>query len=325
MRNDKALYSVAAKPHNIAPPADSNRKQWIQLLPAGEISTKDGRSPFYMDDAEAVIATSFELANGNSLPVDYNHAIDLAEPKGARTPAAGWILAMEARSNGIWGQIEWTPSALKAILDREFRHISPVLMHSKSRQVYSIARASLTNNPNLTMVALNAAGKGKDMETEQFLSRLREVLELEDDADFTAILKALQGMLESRNSADPTKYVPLETFQKTVEKLNRLNKGISLQSAENHVDHAIGDGHLMPFMRDWAVSLCTADRQVFDDFIAGAGKPVKDFVDTLQRPAITVTKSMHQRSGGEIIPDEISANLGLSDEDIKKYGQKETE
>ena len=74
---------------------------WVHLLPAGEIETIDRRGPYRIADAEKLIAAGF--AATPRLPIDENHATDLAAPKGQPAPARGWITAMEAREDGIWG------------------------------------------------------------------------------------------------------------------------------------------------------------------------------------------------------------------------------
>jgi Mu-like prophage I protein len=93
------------------------------------------------------------------LPVDYDHSIDLAAPKGLPAPAAGWIDQLEARADGIWGRVAWTARAAASIAALEYRHISPVFDHTRGGAVVRILRAALTNSPaipNLTALAASA-------------------------------------------------------------------------------------------------------------------------------------------------------------------------
>ena len=81
---------------------------WVHLLPApvgGKIGTTDSRGPYHVTDTAALIAASF--AEADRLPIDENHSTDLAAPRGEPAPARGWIVGMEARADGIWGQVEW--------------------------------------------------------------------------------------------------------------------------------------------------------------------------------------------------------------------------
>lgn len=313
-----SLQSTNADPVLISGPMDAERRQWVHLSPVGKIVTRDGRGPYRVDDAEAVIRISFQSANVDKLPIDYNHAIDLAAPRGGGSPAAGWISRMEARADGIWGHVEWTPSAAKAISEKEYRFLSPVLLHTPEGRVEAIARASLTNNPNLTLTALNAAQKGASMETDELLRAMRTALGLEDGADGAAILASVNKLLESRNSADPALFVPIATFQQTVAELNRVRSGVSLQAAERVADEAIREGRLMPFARDWAVSLCQINVAAFQDFLDGAGKPLQTFITGLKTPELVGEPPR----GGSLhsAQSEVAKNLGHSAEDMKKYG-----
>jgi len=62
---------------------------WIHLLPAtsGAVHTFDARGPYLLRDADAIIAASF--ADPRGLPIDENHATDLAAPLGQPSPARG--------------------------------------------------------------------------------------------------------------------------------------------------------------------------------------------------------------------------------------------
>lgn len=76
--------------------------EWIHLLPAGgkPIATRDGRGPYQFADAASLMADS--LADFDRLPLDENHATDIAAPLGQSAPARGWIVALQARADGIW-------------------------------------------------------------------------------------------------------------------------------------------------------------------------------------------------------------------------------
>ena len=63
-----------------APTSGAEVPDWIHLLPPGPIQTGDRRGPYSLIDAEAVARAS--LSEGDRLPIDENHATDLAAPKG---------------------------------------------------------------------------------------------------------------------------------------------------------------------------------------------------------------------------------------------------
>lgn len=318
-----ALQSIQADPHAISQEVGGDRQQWAQLVSLGSVKTRDGRGPFMVDQPADIIASSFAHTNTGKLPVDYDHAIDLAAPQGRPAPAAGWITEMETRADGIWGLIEWTPNAAKAVGDKEYRFLSPVLMHTADMRVMSIARASLTNNPNLTLKSLNAAQKGSTMDFEALQAELRTALGLADDAGAPAVVAAVTKLTESRNSADPALFVPMALFQQTVSEVNKLRSGISLQAAEAVVADEIRSGRLLPFMKDWAISLCQANKAAFDDFIGGAGKPITAVFSSLNHGGIDLARQRQLEDGGgggEL--SDVQKNMGLSADDIKKFGGK---
>jgi phage I-like protein len=73
----------------LALPSSEGAPDWIHLLPAGEIATVDSRGPYKLTNAAALAAASLQAAGGR-MPIDENHATDLAAPKGGPSPARGW-------------------------------------------------------------------------------------------------------------------------------------------------------------------------------------------------------------------------------------------
>lgn len=165
--------------------------EWIQLLPGGGvIETNDGRGPYLLKDPEAVIAAS---AGTFPLPIDQDHATDLAARDGRPAPARGWITELQARDGGVWGKVEWTGEGGKLVADRAYRAISPAFLASKKTgEVLQILRASLVNNPNLRgLAALHQAEKTMD-----FMKKVREALGLSDETGEDAVLSALKEKLK---------------------------------------------------------------------------------------------------------------------------------
>lgn len=171
--------------------ADSGDREWLHLLPGGgEIRTGDGRGPYTVDDYEALAAAS--LGDGDRLVLDECHSTDLAAPKGHSAPARGWIVELQARSDGIWGLVEWTGTGRQLRADKAYRGISPVIQHTKAGLITAIKRASLVNDPNLQgLTALHQ--KESEMD---FRAMLIELLKLDAEADDAAIEAALRKAME---------------------------------------------------------------------------------------------------------------------------------
>jgi phage I-like protein len=177
--------------------SDATPPEWVQIMPAGTFRGRDGRGPYRLADAGAVIAASMEEAGGR-LPIDENHAIDLAAPRGGPSPAVGWIVALEARADGIWGRVEWLDAGRDLIAGKRYRGLSPVFLHDKSGTVRRIERAALTNLPNLPIRTLHATTETDPMD---FIVKLRAALGLAEDADEAAILAAVEAAVAAKGAA----------------------------------------------------------------------------------------------------------------------------
>ncbi len=161
--------------------------EWIHLVPAGEFRGADGRGPYRLADATAVVTASVKAGK---LVLDENHATDLLAPKGGSTPAQGWIVELQARVDGIWGRVEWTPPGRALMQNRAYRGISPALRVAKADgRIVSILRASLTNDPNFTQLAT----LHHQQEPSVDLKALRAALGLAETADEAAILAAAEA------------------------------------------------------------------------------------------------------------------------------------
>lgn len=162
--------------------------EWVHLVPAGTFRGADGRGPYQLADAGAVLAAS--LPSGARLAIDENHATDLAAPKGEPAPARGWIVALESRTDGIWGRVEWTGAGRALVEDRAYRHLSPAIQVERATgRILKLVRASLVNAPNLDLASLHHQDTDMDLHAE-----LRAALGLAETADDAAIIAAVTAL-----------------------------------------------------------------------------------------------------------------------------------
>jgi|GEM_PF-1133868 len=187
---DKGTNSAAAC--SVLP--EGNPPEWIELLPIGEIPTRDGRGPYKLSDPDAVIKATHALDMSAGIPIDYDHATDFAAPKGGPAPAAGWIVELKAEGGKFLGRVNWTEAGAQAVASKEYRYISPVFNYDKSGNVVRLLRAALTNNPNLYMTAISSRSEapmaGSTMSADEFKNRMSEVHGLSADASHEDILDA---------------------------------------------------------------------------------------------------------------------------------------
>lgn len=127
----------------------------IPIFPAGIVIGYDGRGPYSLTNADAVIAAS-KRAHVD-LVIDRDHVAD-AYSFGKCNPAAGWIKELINQDGSIVARVEWTPAAQKQLADKEYRYISPTFsFNTETREVTRILRATLTNTPNFDMKAVASA------------------------------------------------------------------------------------------------------------------------------------------------------------------------
>ena len=162
-------------------PDSAEVPEWLHLVPAGTVRGVDGRGPYTLANAAAVIAAS--MASGK-IAIDENHAIDVTRTTGGACPARGWIDRMEDRPDGIWGHVEWTPPGRQLMEDRAYRGISPVMQHTAAGVISRVMRAGLSNAPNLTQLTTLHTQQDTSMD----IATLRTALGLPETADETAIL-----------------------------------------------------------------------------------------------------------------------------------------
>jgi len=242
---------------------ESQAEQWIHIMPSGEFSGRDGRGPWAMHNADAVIAASAAFAGKKPIPVDYDHQIDMAAKNGQPAPAAGWIKQLQARNDGLWGLIEWTSKASAHLTAKEYRYLSPVFNHTPSGEVTRVLRAALTNNPALELTALTSA-QGADMQAQDSMVELRSLLGLAGDADMTAIIQAVRDLTAAACSTQPD-----VNHQETIASVTMAFQQKAEETAlATSVDLAIIQGHILPVHKEIALALCGNDKGKFDQFVA---------------------------------------------------------
>lgn len=250
-----------------------NVPEWIQLLPAGKAHGADGRGPYIVDDAQALCAAS--LPAGEKLVLDVNHATDIKGPKGEEAPARGWIVALESRENGIWGKVEWTGEGRQIMADKQYRGVSPVIFHRKDGRVTSIARASLTNTPNLIgMASLHAEGLHEEDDRMNWKEKLIELLKLDSSAGDDAIVAALAEKLKGD---DAPELPALQSALAAIGALAGVAEGADIAAVLAGVDLlAKGDGGEVKSLQTQVASLTTKLTSLEED---GRRKDAVSFVD----------------------------------------------
>ena len=329
--------------------------EWVHLMKAGPLEASDGRK-WRLDDPARVVAES--LAAGRDLAIDYDHQTELVMKTGQAAPAAGWIKALEARDDGIWGRVEWKPTGAEKLKAREYRYLSPTFLARKGNgQVLRILRAALTNSPALTLTAL-ASHQSQDHEDsmDELLKNLIATLGLKGDADAeTALARvnalateaadakahmarvakaagqaedadadmlctAIAGLAAGGDDADPAKFVARAQFDEVANLLRTLTDDRAEEKAEAAVETAMSAGKLVPAARDWALNYAKSDPAGFATYVEA--QPV------IVKPGARLPGAgPGSRSGAGLDDDELAVcrAMGHDPEAFKKLRDAEEE
>jgi phage I-like protein len=263
--------------HTSLPLGDGNAPEWLHLIPAGRFKGRDGRGPYEVADPAALINASLPQGASQTarLPIDENHATDLAAPQGGPSPARGWIVALDWRSDGdrpgLYGRVEWNESGRQLMADRAYNGISPVFTHDKQGRVTQLLRAALTNTPNLDLATLQSRQDTMD------LNRLRSALGLAQDADEAAIIAAIESRtaahaqaaaqmtsLQAELTALKASAVPAETVTALQTQIASLQAEAARAKATAFVDGAIKAGKPIAPLRDHYIARHMADAKAVE-------------------------------------------------------------
>lgn len=121
----------------------------FRLFASGANQTAKG--VFVFDARAAELVAEAYRAHGVELCLDYDHrTFDVSGPPESGK-AAGWF-ALEVRDGALWAvNVRWTPPAAQALMNREWRYISPAFACEPAGdgqlRVVRIINAALTNLP----------------------------------------------------------------------------------------------------------------------------------------------------------------------------------
>lgn len=303
-------------------PQDGNVPEWIELVPApapdGLIRGRDGR--VFRMAAAIDVASRFDLR----LPVDVNHSTEIAAPDGRDSPAMGWVEALEARDNALWGRIEWTDDGALALRGKKYRFVSPAFTHAKNGEIHALTSVGLTNKPNFNL-ALNAT---TDEEPPMSLSALiLTALGLQPNASENDALVAINSLKTDKQVAvNAASNPPLEKFVPRADYDSALNrastaegelKGIREKTKEAEIEAAVNAaqkaGKIVPATRDYYISMCRREGglEEFNKFVAAA-PPVID-------PGSTGADKLPAQQQGAMTEKQraLCSQLGIAEKDYQ--------
>jgi hypothetical protein len=122
---------------------------WLQALPLGTYDHPEyGDIRITPDRVQRFAMNVQQRVRGQDLDIDYDHKADTKI-------AAGWVSDAQARPDGLWVKVIWTPAAMQKLQDKEYRYFSPEFVdewqHPKTGALYKdvLFGGALTNRPFL--------------------------------------------------------------------------------------------------------------------------------------------------------------------------------
>lgn len=253
-------------------------RTWNQLARLGEFRGHPQGEFAFTAECFAQICANFSSLRNGRIPLDYEHASETLPAGTAQNgvPAAGWIVAMEVRGDGLWGLIEWVdPQAVEYVRASRYRYLSPAVVFDaidrESGQPIGarMTSAGLTNHPFLDGMAPLVASetavraslapdavhipgavgpqKAKAM-NEENLAKMRALLSMQGDADELAILAQMEELIGRLRALEAA-----ETKRASDEADAVLASRTASKSLEGEP-------------RAKAHALCMSDRAIFDAF-----------------------------------------------------------
>lgn len=188
---------------------------WYHIVPMGEFKVRrpDGAVILQVIDDRA-IAAMVERFQGEAMKllVDYDH---FSYDEGHKSEAAGWIVEVEARTDGLWARIEWTDAGQPAIVNKRYRFVSPVWLPSECEKIADnqlrpmrLDSVGLTNQPNMKgMQPLSNRGGEDKMQNshrnkEHSMKKVLEQLGLSADATEESAIAAVTALKNRAAEAD---------------------------------------------------------------------------------------------------------------------------
>jgi len=307
--------------------------EWIRILPLGRVDLVDCREPLTVDEDSLRAMVAAFHSRGVDLVIDYEHQ----SLQGERAPAAGWIKQMEARADGLWARVEWTPQAREYLVNREYRYFSPVLrLDPASRRPTVLMHLGLTNVPAIKALpplvakagaASLAEGSGdpgalgvimaREEETET-MEELKCLIGLKPQTDaeevgvrILEVFRELAAALDLEGEASPSRLkgavaalkAEARQFTAVQEELQALKERLAEETAARAVAEAMEAGKVSPAQKGWALEYFRQDPQGFKTYVARAPKLV---------PTGEVLKLLTENQGGKLLPEELALCQSLN-------------
>ena len=273
----------------------------FRILPMGGFASNDGRpSPgmqWVLNDGAAARIVNYWQSVAELMVIDYEHQTQKSAENGKPAPAAGWVVHIESRADGIYIVPKWTIEASGYIDREEYKYISPVFSYdSKTGEILMLFMAGLTNTPGLSGLTELKPEMLKSFLTSQEENKvdkdLLKSLGLPENAtqdQVNAAVTQLNTQLSTADASVATLTAEKASVGAELATLKAADKGVTAVAAlqtqvvalqaelngskvKSLVDEGMADGRILPAMKDWAESLGRSDVAQLQAFLKNAPK-----------------------------------------------------
>ena len=294
------------------------------------------------------------LFNAGKTPKTWNEKMLNQTLKGCEAPAAGWVKELELEDGQIKAVVEWMPRGAQYLENKEYRYLSPVVNVRKAdNKAIGLHSLALTNTPAIE--GMNPIVNSDNFEGGQHsmdIKKLAELLGLSEDATEEQVVEALKVCLAENRSLKETEKQPpenvvankavcellglkagaaaedvtakiMELKSGTVDGVNLAEelKALKQQNAEREANDAVilalKAGKITPAQKEWAKSYALSDPKGFGSFVEKAPQIVP--MDKIELDDVKALKSDALDADTLLV----CKQLGISPDDVKKYGMKE--
>lgn len=171
----QAAVPLTAPPCGMENAFNVLQTDWVQLSPYGDFPHARGLQRVDQATAAAMVRhfESFAARLGRlfgGAPFYVGHP-DMVAGEGIDRKAYGWVEALEARENGLFGRVKWSDAGLELLRQGHFKFLSPYweareIGRERGERVYqpvALISVGLTNQPNIPVQPLaNESGRAAE-------------------------------------------------------------------------------------------------------------------------------------------------------------------
>ncbi len=249
------------------------------IVPAGKFPHTNGDQLLDGKALKRILARMIDW--DRDIVVDYQHE---SMKQCGRAPAAGWVKKDTAKitNEGITATIEWTDEGRELVESKKYRFLSPVFERVNG-EIVGLINLGLTNNPNINAAKplINQLPNQENFMNEDLITKLKEALGLEPDAEDEAALEAVTELINLASlysqlgeAAVALGLTPEDDDDTVIARIMELAQR-SCDSVEKEIDTLVNDaitaGTIRPAQKQWARGYALSNPGSFRQFLANAG------------------------------------------------------